>query len=80
MRGTAGCSADIQQNAFGRKKPIAVSRTTNALYGLLVTKRKIQPGMENCAAFPGCRVANDHVPGQFIESRLTTALSQLRGL
>ena len=74
-------SSRIEQNAFGRKEPVAVSGAPDPLNDIshFIRERKTQAGIDNRRALARCRVANHHVPGQFIQGRAPGQVAQLGG-
>ncbi|MNS94646.1 hypothetical protein D3C72_1288710 [compost metagenome] len=69
----------VQQNAFGGEEPVAVARAAHAAHGgaVLVGKGKLQTRIDDRAALARRRVADDDVPGQFIQRFVARGLTNL---
>ncbi|MNK89868.1 hypothetical protein D3C87_1098920 [compost metagenome] len=70
----------IEQDAVGGEKPVAVAGAAHALHDLAVDKRKLQARIGDRRALAGGGIADDHIPGQFIQRRIARQLAQARRL
>jgi len=72
---TAGC---IEQNSFRRKEPVALTCTADTLDRLRIGKRKLQTRLLDRAAFTSSRIANHHIPRQFVQGLRTACPAKAR--
>ncbi len=64
-------SGRVEHDAVRGEKPVAVARAAHALHNLAVGEGKLQARMQDGAALAGGRIADDHVPRQFVQGRGT---------
>ena len=60
-------SRRVEHDAIRGEKPVAVARAAHALHDLAVSERELQARMQDGAALAGGRIADDHVPRQFVQ-------------
>ncbi|KAG1185140.1 hypothetical protein G6F35_014940 [Rhizopus arrhizus] len=69
----------VQQDAFGREEPVAVTGAAYAAHGcaVLVGERELQPRIDHGAALAGGGVADDDVPRQLVQRFVARGLADL---
>ena len=68
----------VEQDAFAGEEPVAIARAADALNDGIaaVGEWKLQSRFDDGRGLARCRVANDHVPRQFVQRRAATQLPQ----
>ncbi len=67
----------VEQDAVGGEEPVAVAGAAHALHRLVAGDRKRQSRAHDGAALARRRVADDHIPRQFVQRRRAPRQAQL---